>query len=69
MRTLIILLLLLLTSCSMKINLTPAQKRDLEVRKFNRFRPRQDESRLFQVIGFVGVGAGLYYNQNIKQQK
>lgn len=62
-------LLILLSSCSMRINLTPSQKRDQEAKKFTRFRVRQDESRFFQIIGFVGVGAGIYYNQNIRPQK
>lgn len=64
-----LILLLLLTSCSMKINLTPVQKRDVEVHKFNRFRPRQDESRVAQIIGFAGIGLGLYYNNNLRTNK
>lgn len=62
----IILALMLLTSCTVVINLTPAQRAQ---KNFNRFRPRQNESRLAQVVGFAGIGLGLYYNNNIKPIK
>jgi len=54
------------TSCSIPLNLTPAQKAQ---KNFNRFRPRQDESRLAQIVGFTAVGLGLYYNNNVRTNK
>lgn len=63
---LVVLILILLTSCTAVINLTPAQRAE---KNFNRFRPRQNETRLAQVVGFAGIGLGLYYNNNIKPIK
>lgn len=62
----LIILTFFTTSCATVINLTPAQRAE---KNFNRFRPRQNESRLAQVVGFAGIGLGLYYNSNLKSTK
>lgn len=62
---LIIIVLLLCASCKMTIGMTEAQK---EQKKFNRFHPRQDDSRVIQVAGFVGISLTQYLIQQ-KQAK
>lgn len=52
-----VIILLLCSSCRMTIGMTEAQK---EQKKFNRFRPRQDDSRFVQVAGFIGTGLTQY---------
>lgn len=63
------LLLFMVSACSMKINLTASQKRDLEQKKFNRFKARQDDSRAVQVACFVGAAAGQWYRDNKQFKK
>lgn len=63
----LLLLASLSTSCSMKINLTQAQKRDQERDKLMRF--RMDTHQRNQAVASIilGITAGEYYKDNIQK--
>lgn len=63
MKPLITILLLSLSGCSYKLNLTEAQK---EQRKFERFKIAPREAIILTGAAFVGYGTGKHFTRTLK---